>query len=68
MLYAKTSNKRFIIPLQKKYYFAIGFYFVGKSIQKHPLIPSVKMTLTMVKLGHYGVLRMNGVIECDVKC
>ena len=53
----------FIIPLQKKEkyewfihdstkkncYFAIGFYFFGKSIQKHP--DSVgKMTLTMNKI------------------
>ena len=36
-IYAKPSNKRFIIPLQKKFcYFAIGFYLFGKSIQKHP--------------------------------
>ena len=34
--YAKPSNKRFIIPLPKNCYFAIGFYFFGKSIQKHP--------------------------------
>ena len=36
VLYAKPSNKRFIISLQKNCYFAIGFYFFGKSIQKHP--------------------------------
>ena len=30
------SKKRIIIPLQKNCYFAIGFYFFGKSIQKHP--------------------------------
>ena len=36
VLYAKPSNKRFIIPLQKNCYFAVGFYFLGKSIQKHP--------------------------------
>ena len=36
VLYAKPSNKRFIISLQKKKcYFAIGNFF-GKSIQKHP--------------------------------
>ena len=36
ILYAKPSNKRFIIPLQKKHcYFAIDLYFFGKSIQKH---------------------------------
>ena len=29
-------SKRFIIPLQKNCYFAIGFYYFGKSIQKHP--------------------------------
>ena len=35
--YAKPLNKKFIIPLQKKLFiFAIGFYFIGKSIQKHP--------------------------------
>ena len=28
VLYAKPSNKRFIIPLQKKNYVAIGFYFL----------------------------------------
>ena len=31
-----TINKRFIIPLRKKCYFANGFYCFGKSIQKHP--------------------------------
>ena len=36
VLYAKPSNKRFIIPLQKNCYFAIGFYFFGKNIEKHP--------------------------------
>ena len=36
VLFAKPSNKRFIIPPQKNCYFAIGFYFFGKSIQKHP--------------------------------
>ena len=37
VLYAKPSNKRFIIPLHKKNcYFTFGFYFSGKSIQKHP--------------------------------
>ena len=35
--YAKPSNKMLIIPQQKKNcYFAIGFYFFGTSIQKHP--------------------------------
>ena len=37
VLYAKPSNKRCTIPLQKKNcYFAIGLYFFGKSIKKHP--------------------------------
>ena len=27
---------RFIIPLQKNCYFAIGSYFFSKSIEKHP--------------------------------
>ena len=37
VFYAKPSNKRFIIPPQKKRcYFASDFYFFGKSIQKHP--------------------------------
>ena len=36
VLYAKQSNKRFIIPLQKKLLFCNWFLFFGKSIQKHP--------------------------------
>ena len=36
VLYAKPSNKRFIIPLQKKLLFGNWFLFLGKSIQKHP--------------------------------
>ena len=38
VLYAKPSNKRFIIPLQKTncYLQLLGYYFVGKSIQKSP--------------------------------
>ena len=38
VLYAKPSNKRFIIPLQKKncYLQLVGHYFVGKSIKKSP--------------------------------
>ena len=36
VIYANPWNKRFIIPLQKNCYFAIGFYFFGKRIQKHP--------------------------------
>ena len=35
VLCTKPSNKKFIIPPQKNCYFAIGFYFFGKSIQKH---------------------------------
>ena len=49
VLYAKPSNKRFIIPLQKNCYFAIGFYFLVR-VFRNTLIPSVKMTLTMNKM------------------
>ena len=34
--YARPSNKRFIIPLQKKLLFDNWLLFFGKSIQKHP--------------------------------
>ena len=37
VLYAKPPNKRFtIFHYKKNCYFAIGFYFFGKSIKKHP--------------------------------
>ena len=36
VLYAKPSNRRVITPLPKNCCFTIGFYFFGKSIQKHP--------------------------------
>ena len=36
VLYAKPSNKRFIIPLQKKKLSGNWLLFFGKSIQRHP--------------------------------
>ena len=36
IIYAKPSNKRFIIPLEKKIFFCNRFYCFGKSIKKHP--------------------------------
>ena len=36
VLYAKPSNKRFIIPLQKNRYFAIGLYFLVRVFTEHP--------------------------------
>ena len=33
ILYAKPSNKRFIIPLQKKNYLTIGFYFLVRVLR-----------------------------------
>ena len=36
VLYAKPSNKSLLFHYKKNCYFAIGFYFLGKSIQKHP--------------------------------
>ena len=36
VLYAKPSNKRFIIPLQKKKLPGSWLLFFGKSIQRHP--------------------------------
>ena len=49
VLYAKPSNKRFIIPLQKKNYLAIGFYFLVR-VFRDILILSVRMTLTISKM------------------
>ena len=49
VLYAKPSNKRFIIPLQKKNYLAIGFYFLER-VFRDILILSVRMTLTISKM------------------
>ena len=36
VLHAKPSNKRFIIPLQKNCYFAIGLYFLVRVFTEHP--------------------------------
>ena len=47
--YAKPSNKRFIIPLPKKNYLAIGFYFLVR-VFRDILILSVGMTLTISKM------------------
>ena len=49
VLYAKPSNKRFIIPLQKKFYLKIGFYFLVR-VFRDTLILSVRMTLTISKM------------------
>ena len=49
VLYAKPSNKRFIIPLQKKNNLAIGFYFLAR-VFRDILILSVRMTLTISKM------------------
>ena len=49
VLYAKPSNKRFIIPLQKKNYLAIGFCFLVR-VFRDILILSVRMTLTISKM------------------
>ena len=50
LIYAKPSNKKFIIPPQKKHcYFAIGFYFLVR-VFRNILILSVRITLTMSKM------------------
>ena len=43
------SNKRFIIPLPKKNYLAVGFYFLVR-VFRDILILSVRMTLTISKM------------------
>ena len=49
VLYAKPSNKRLIIPLQKELLFYNWRLFLVRVIRKI-LIPSVRMTLTMSKM------------------
>ena len=49
VLYAKPSNKRFIIPLQKRKYLAIGFYFLVR-VFRDILMLFVRMTLTISKM------------------
>ena len=46
VLYAKPSNKRFIIPLQKIVILQLASNFLVR-VFRNTLIPSVKMTLTM---------------------
>ena len=65
VLYAKPSNKRFIIPLQKKYVIlqlaSTFFVRVFRSI----LIPSVRMTLTMSKM-FARIIKLCQTIEWEV--
>ena len=50
VLYAKPSNKRFIIPLQKKLLFCNWLPLFLVRVFKNILIPSVRMTLTRSKI------------------
>ena len=49
VLYAKPSNKRFIIPLQKKTVICNWSLLSGKSHSLNILIPSVRMTLILAR-------------------
>ena len=49
VLYAKPSNKRFIIPLQKIVILQLASIFLVR-VFRNILIPSLRMTLTMSKM------------------